>query len=289
MNKHATAPQSRRLKRSPAALRTDQRHDSAHKHVTGTADLYRRHAGAGRACCMAASGCRRRRTRTIMSHRPVGGARRARRRRCAHRRGRARRERHVSPPAATTSRCFADGEVEFFGQPLFAVVAETRDAGAPRRQAGEGRVSRNCRRSTSTTRAPKQARSSRRATDARSAAMPPTRDRQRAAPAEGPDARSAARSISISKARSRWPSRARTATSPSIPRPSIRARSSTWSAQVLGVPNNAVTVEVRRMGGGFGGKETQGDAVRRRSPRSRAKTHRRAVQAPPRPRRRHDR
>ena len=28
-------------------------------------------------------------------------------------------------------------------------------------------------------------------------------------------------------------------------------------AHVLGRPSNAVTVEVRRMGGGFGGKETQ--------------------------------
>ena len=31
------------------------------------------------------------------------------------------------------------------------------------------------------------------------------------------------------------------------------------AAEVLGVPNNAVTVEVRRMGGGFGGKETNGN------------------------------
>nr|WP_226574118.1 xanthine dehydrogenase molybdopterin binding subunit [Acuticoccus sediminis] len=30
-------------------------------------------------------------------------------------------------------------------------------------------------------------------------------------------------------------------------------------ARVLGTPNNAVTVEVRRLGGGFGGKETQGN------------------------------
>ena len=28
-------------------------------------------------------------------------------------------------------------------------------------------------------------------------------------------------------------------------------------AQVMGIPNNAVTVNVRRMGGGFGGKESQ--------------------------------
>ena len=28
-------------------------------------------------------------------------------------------------------------------------------------------------------------------------------------------------------------------------------------AHVLGVPSNAVTIIVRRMGGGFGGKETQ--------------------------------
>ena len=34
-------------------------------------------------------------------------------------------------------------------------------------------------------------------------------------------------------------------------------------AQVLGVPTHAVTVEVRRMGGGFGGKETR----RRNGPR----------------------
>ena len=39
-------------------------------------------------------------------------------------------------------------------------------------------------------------------------------------------------------------------------------------AHVLGVPDDAVTVEVRRMGGGFGGKETPGRRNGRRSPRS---------------------
>ena len=68
---------------------------------------------------------------------------------------------------------------------------------------------------------------------------------------------SAGRSTSISKARWRSPSRARTATCWSIPRPSIRARCSTSSPRCSACHDNAVTVEVRRMGGGFGGKETQ--------------------------------
>ena len=33
---------------------------------------------------------------------------------------------------------------------------------------------------------------------------------------------------------------------------------------VMGIPSNAINVIVRRMGGGFGGKETQGQSVRRR-------------------------
>jgi xanthine dehydrogenase large subunit len=40
---------------------------------------------------------------------------------------------------------------------------------------------------------------------------------------------------------------------------STRARSSISSAMCSNMPSNAVTVNVRRMGGGFGGKETQGN------------------------------
>ena len=68
---------------------------------------------------------------------------------------------------------------------------------------------------------------------------------------------SAGRSISISKARSRSRSRARTATCSSIPRPSIRPRCSTWSPACSTFPDAYVTCETRRMGGGFGGKESQ--------------------------------
>ena len=43
----------------------------------------------------------------------------------------------------------------------------------------------------------------------------------------------------------------------SIPRRSTRAEVQHMTSPILGVPSNAVTVIVRRMGGGFGGKETQ--------------------------------
>ena len=59
-------------------------------------------------------------------------------------------------------------------------------------------------------------------------------------------------------------------------------------AHALGVPNHAVTVECRRMGGGFGGKETQGNLFAGVAALA-AKKHRPRRQAPPRPRRRHDR
>ena len=123
--------------------------------------------------------------------------------------------------------------------------------------------------------------------DACAAATP--RPRIAAAPhaLDGPHRASAARSTSISKARSRSPCRARTATCSSIPRPSIPTEMQHIVAHVLGVPTHAVTVEVRRMGGGFGGKETPGRRVRRDRRAGRAQD-RPARQDPPRPRRRHD-
>ncbi|MFN3548864.1 MAG: xanthine dehydrogenase molybdopterin binding subunit [Mesorhizobium sp.] len=51
-------------------------------------------------------------------------------------------------------------------------------------------------------------------------------------------------------------------------------------AQVLGVPSHAVTVEIRRMGGGFGGKETQGNQFAAIAAMA-AKRHGRAVKIRP--------
>ena len=59
-------------------------------------------------------------------------------------------------------------------------------------------------------------------------------------------------------------------------------------AHALGVPSHAVTVEIRRMGGGFGGKETQGNQFAALAAIA-AKKHRPRGQDPARPRRRHDR
>ena len=80
-----------------------------------------------------------------------------------------------------------------------------------------------------------------------------------AAPARRARSRSAARTISTSRARSRWRSRARTTRSRSTASTQHPSEIQHMVAIVLGVPNNAVTVECRRMGGGFGGKETQGN------------------------------
>ena len=59
-------------------------------------------------------------------------------------------------------------------------------------------------------------------------------------------------------------------------------------AHALGVPSHAVTVEIRRMGGGFGGKETQANQFAALG-RDRRQAARPRGQDPARPRRRHDR
>ena len=66
-----------------------------------------------------------------------------------------------------------------------------------------------------------------------------------------------------SKARSRSPSLARTITAAGLDPASERGPAYVVAA-VLGVGSHAVTVEVRRMGGGFGGKETQANHFRLR-------------------------
>ena len=59
-------------------------------------------------------------------------------------------------------------------------------------------------------------------------------------------------------------------------------------AHALGIPSHAVTVEIRRMGGGFGGKETQANQFAAIAAIA-AKRHRSRGEDQARPRRRHDR
>jgi xanthine dehydrogenase large subunit len=57
---------------------------------------------------------------------------------------------------------------------------------------------------------------------------------------------------------------------------------------VLGIPSAAVTVNVRRMGGGFGGKETQSNQFAAIAAVAAKKFGKPGRENPPRPRRRHD-
>ena len=117
------------------------------------------------------------------------------------------------------------GQIEFHGQVVFAVVARTRERGAPRRAAWQGRGGR---RHAAAFRSMTRSRPS---THPAGLHIPQGRQRRRARGerrgASRDSCASAARSTSISKARSRSPFRARTATCWSIARPSIRANAST--------------------------------------------------------------
>ena len=72
---------------------------------------------------------------------------------------------------------------------------------------------------------------------------------------------SAGRSISTSKARSLWPFPAKTATCWSIAPPSIPTEVQHLVARALKLADHSVVCETRRMGGAFGGKESQASLI----------------------------
>ena len=121
---------------------------------------------------------------------------------------------------------FATDRVMFWGQPLFAVAAETIDQA--RRAAGlaidrvRGPAAAPRRRRGAQARRPRDRRDDDAAWRCRPRGWP------RRGTASPGASTSAARTIFIWRARPRWRCRARTATSRSGARPSIRARSSTW-------------------------------------------------------------
>ncbi|MEI5681137.1 MULTISPECIES: xanthine dehydrogenase molybdopterin binding subunit [unclassified Mesorhizobium] len=251
MNKHA----SPNLKAAKIAggVHTDQRHDSAHKHVAGTAvyidDMPEPagtlHVGIGLSsvahgklksvdlsAVRSAPG-----VVDVLTYADVPG------------------ENDVSPSGMHDDPVFAEDRVQFHGQPIFAVIAETREQG----------------------------RSAARLAKIEYEELPgifdiwnldPEKDKQVTTPLTLTRGDAAA---AIAAAPHRIKNRMKLGgqdhfylegqVSLAIPGEddevivycSTQGPSETQHlvAHVLGVPSHAVTVEVRRMGGGFGGKETQ--------------------------------
>ena len=155
----------------------------------------------------------------------------------------------------------AEGTVQYLGQPVFAVIAHTRDAA--RRAAARAKEFLDIEPLPAVL-------TVREAHAAQSYVVPPmhlTREsapgalpaRHRRARRTGCRAAScrAGRSSSTWKARSAMPCRWKTAACACTARPSTPARCSTWCRMRWARAAHAVLVECRRMGGGFGGKESQ--------------------------------
>ena len=139
MNKHATP--NLKARRSPAGSPADQRHDSAHKHVGGTAvyiDDMPEPAGTLHGCLGLSARSRMARSPRIdlsavraapgvvdvLTAKDVPG------------------ENDISPTGRHDEPVLADGKVQFFGQPIFCGHRRDARAGAARRPAGQDRVSR---------------------------------------------------------------------------------------------------------------------------------------------------
>ena len=270
MNKHATPdPKARKIS---GGVATDQHHDSAYKHVSGEAvyiDDMPEPAGTLHVGIGLSTVAHGRLTKVdlsavraapgvidVLTYADVPG------------------QNDVSPSGMHDDPVFAQGKVQFHGQPIFAVVAKTRE----------------------------QARQAARLANIHYDELPavtgirdldPAKDRQVTTPLTLQRGDAAA-AISASPHRIR--SRMRLGgqdhfylegqVSLAVPGEddevivycSTQGPSETQHlvAHVLGVPSHAVTVEVRRMGGGFGGKETQANQWAAIAAIA-AKKHRRAV------------
>ncbi len=274
MDKHA-APDLKAA-HIKGGVATDQRHDSAHKHVTGTAvyiDDMAEPAGLLHGC-LGLSAATHGRIRSmdlsavrsapgvvdVLTAKDVPGSN------------------DISPTGRHDEPVLADGIVQFFGQPIYCVIAETRE----------------------------QARRATRFAKVEYDELPyvldvadldPLKDKLVTPPLtlKRGDARAA-----IKKAPKRIKGRMRVGGQdhfylegqiamavPGEDQDVIVYCSTQHPSEVqhmvahaLGVPNHAVTVEIRRMGGGFGGKETQGNQFAALAAIA-AKKHRRAVKIRP--------
>ncbi len=274
MNKHASP--DIRAARIKGGVATDQRHDSAHKHVTGTAvyiDDMTEPAGLLHGCLGLSTVAHGRITRMdlsavraapgvvdVLTAKDVPG------------------ENDISPTGRHDEPVLADGVVQFFGQPVYCVIATSREAA--RRATRHARI---------------EYEDLPFVIDV--ADLDPEKDRLVTPPLElkRGDARTA-----IAEAPRRIKGRMSVGgqdhfylegqIAMAVPGEDddVTVYSSTQHpsevqhmvAHALGVPNHAVTVEIRRMGGGFGGKETQGNQFAALAAIA-AKKHRRAVKIRP--------
>lgn len=251
MNKHATA--NLRATKIRGGVATDQRHDSAHKHVTGEAvyiDDMPEPAGTLHGCLglstvahgtirkLDLSGVRAAQgVVDVLTAKDVPG------------------ENDISPTGRHDEPVLADGRVEFHGQPLFAVIAKTRE----------------------------EARRACRLAVIEYEELPAVIDIGGLDPAKDKlvtpplTLRRGDAGEAIANAPRRLKGRMRIGGQDhfyleghiafAVPGEDhdVTVYSSTQHpsevqhmvAHALGVPSHAVTVEIRRMGGGFGGKETQ--------------------------------
>ena len=251
MNKHA-AP-NLKAEKIVGGVATDQRHDSAHKHVSGTAvyiDDMPEPAGTlhvGLGLSKVTHGALK--SVDLSAVRAAPGVVDVLT--CADVPG----ENDVSPSGMHDDPVLAEGKVQFFGQPIFAVIAETRDAAR---------------------RAARLARIEYEELPAVLGIWPldPVKDRLVTTPLT---LRRGDATAAIAAAPRRVKGRMKLGgqdhfylegqVSLAVPGEddevtvycSTQGPSETQHlvSHVLGVPSHAVTVEVRRMGGGFGGKETQ--------------------------------
>ncbi|MHA6297331.1 xanthine dehydrogenase molybdopterin binding subunit [Devosia sp. CAU 1758] len=248
MNKHSTPI-------SLATLHTNTRHDSGPKHVTGTAEYIddmiepvgTMHAYLGLSTrphaeivSMNLDAVRKAPgVIGVLTAEDIPG------------------ENDVSPSHKHDEPIFAEGKVQFWGQPIFAVIGETRDAA--RRAAHLAKIEYRDLDFISDVRAAQQAggklvteplKLERGEVDAGLAAAP----------------RRARGAITIG-GQDHFYLEGQIAFAVPGEDEDVVVHSSTQHpsevqlmvAQVLGIRHNAVTVNVRRMGGGFGGKETQGN------------------------------
>lgn len=244
-----------RAEKIKGGVAVDQRHDSAHKHVTGTAvyidDMPE--PGGLLHCCLGLADIPHGRIKSmnldavrsapgvidVLTARDMPGAN------------------DISPTGKNDEPVLADGLVQFHGQPIFAVIAETREQA--RRACRLAKVDYEALPFVTDIGE----------VDRRKAKMVTpgmTLKRGDAAKAIKDAPRRLSGSMRIG-GQDHFYLEGQIAMAIPGEDSDVTVYSSTqhpsevqhMAAHVLGVPSNAVTVEIRRMGGGFGGKETQGN------------------------------